>query len=116
MKVYKIKLNEKVYEVQLEEVSETAGSIQAPAQSAAPVQAAAAPSGVAVNVDAPMPGTIVDVKVKMGDAVAAGQLVAVLEAMKMETEILAPSAGTVGTVHVEKGASVNLGDAIVSLA
>ena len=115
MKVYKIKLNEKVYEVQLEEVTQNGASIQAPAQAAAPVAAAPAPSAEAVNVDAPMPGTIVDVKVKVGDAVAAGQLVAVLEAMKMETEILAPSAGTVTAVHADKGAAVNLGDAIASL-
>jgi biotin carboxyl carrier protein len=62
-----------------------------------------------------MPGTIVDIKVRVGDSVAKGQLVAVLEAMKMETEILAPDAGTVTEIHVGKGAAVNLGDAIVSL-
>lgn len=112
MKIYKIKLNDKVYEVQLEEVVEATGNISMPI---VPIEKEPVVSGEGVTVEAPMPGTIVDVKVKIGDAVSAGQLVAVLEAMKMETEILAPAAGTVKGVHCDKGQAVNLGDAIVTL-
>jgi biotin carboxyl carrier protein len=62
-----------------------------------------------------MPGTILDIKVKQGDTVEAGQVVLILEAMKMENEILAPSAGVVDTIQVSKGASVNAGDILLSI-
>jgi len=62
-----------------------------------------------------MPGTILDIKVKAGDSVAAGQVLVILEAMKMENEIMAPAAGVVDTVQVTKGASVNAGDVLLSL-
>ncbi len=117
-KIYKIKVNEKAYEVELQEVTTAEGTVEAPASVGASAPASAAPKKTMVGgetVTAPMPGTIVDIKVKVGDSVAKGQLVAVLEAMKMETEILAPDAGTVTEVHVGKSAAVNLGDAIVSL-
>ncbi len=118
-KIYKIKVNGKAYEVELQEITQAQGNVEAPASvgTSAPVTASA-PKATMVGgekVTAPMPGTIVDVKVRVGDSVAKGQLVAVLEAMKMETEILAPDAGTVTEVHVAKSAAVNLGDAIVSL-
>ena len=63
-----------------------------------------------------MPGTILDVKVAAGQAVKAGDLLMVLEAMKMENEIFAPKSGTVSQVVVSKGASVNTGDALVVIA
>lgn len=62
-----------------------------------------------------MPGTILDVKVAPGQAVAEGDILVILEAMKMENEILAPNAGTVDTVPVAKGAAVNAGDTLVTL-
>lgn len=62
-----------------------------------------------------MPGTILDIKVKSGDAVTAGQVLLILEAMKMENEIIAPSSGTVDTVQVVRGASVNAGDILLSI-
>jgi biotin carboxyl carrier protein len=62
-----------------------------------------------------MPGTVLDVKVKEGDSVTNGQVLVVLEAMKMENEIFAPADGTVASVNVGKGASVNAGDVLVSL-
>ena len=63
-----------------------------------------------------MPGTILDVKVKAGDAVKTGQTLCVLEAMKMENEIPAPRDGTIAQVSVNKGATVNAGDPLVILA
>jgi biotin carboxyl carrier protein len=62
-----------------------------------------------------MPGTILDVKVKPGDTVAAGQILLILEAMKMENEIIAPNGGVIDTVQVTKGASVNAGDVLLSI-
>lgn len=115
MKIYKIKLNDKVYEVQLEEMTESNDNIHTPKKvlESAQTDHVSLPGGE--DVTAPMPGSIFDIKVKVGDSVAAGQVVAILEAMKMETEILAPNAGTVSQIHVTKGSAVNLGDAIVSL-
>ena len=62
-----------------------------------------------------MPGVIVDIKVKVGDTVKEGDLVAVLEAMKMETEIFSSKSGVVSAINVTKGTQVELGDAIVTL-
>ena len=88
----------------------TAAPQAAPAPAAAP---AAAPVAGGEKVTAPMPGTVLDVKVSQGAAVKKGDLLLVLEAMKMENEILAPCDGTVKQVLAAKGASVNSGDALV---
>ena len=108
MKVYKVKVNGKVYEVELEAVSEQAGSIQA-----APAPAAPVASGAGQDVVAPMQGTILDVKVKAGDAVKKGQVVAILEAMKLENEVVSPFDGVVKEVLVSKGQKVNNGDKLL---
>ena len=84
----------------------------APAPAAAP---AAAPSAGGQTVEAPMPGKILDIKVKVGDAVSYGQCVIVMEAMKMETEIVAPAAGTVAAINVSTGDSVETGAVLVTL-
>lgn len=116
MKIYKVKVNGKVYEVEIESVTEQAGQIAAPA---APVQQApaqpAAPivSGEGDKVVAPMAGTILDVKVAVGQQVQVGQVVAILEAMKLENEIVATCAGTVKQVVVNKGQTVNNQDTII---
>ena len=67
------------------------------------------------TVEAPMPGKILDIKVKVGDAVSYGQCVIVMEAMKMETEIVAPAAGTVAAINVSTGDSVETGAVLVTL-
>ena len=89
MKVYKVKVNGKVYEVELESVSEVAGTIAAPAQQAAPQAAAPVATGAGAELKAPMAGTILDVKVSVGQSVNVGDVVCILEAMKLMNEIQA---------------------------
>lgn len=133
IKAYRVNVNGKVYEVEVEEI--TAGGQQtvaaapvapAPAPAApkpAPVAPAPAPTPAPAPkaaatgeiVEAPMPGTIVDIKVKVGDTVKEGDLVAVIEAMKMETDLFSTKSGVVTAVNAGKGASVNTGDAIITL-
>ena len=125
MRKFNITVNGKTYEVDVEEVGGVATSASAPApvaaapapaaQAAPAAKPAAAPVAGATIVKAPMPGTVVSVKVKAGDAVKADTVVAVLEAMKMENEIFAGVDGTVAAVNANAGASVNTGDAIVSI-
>lgn len=90
-------------------------SAPAPQPAAAPVPAAK-PAGEGKAVTSPLPGVIIEVSVKEGDTVAAGQKVAVLEAMKMENEIQAEKAGVVTKIHVSKGDSVLEGASIVTIA
>lgn len=120
MKKFSIKVNGVAYEVEVEDLGGTLAA-PAPAQVAptpAPAQAAApAPAPQAVGgktVVAPMPGTIVSMKVKVGDTVTKDTVVAILEAMKMENEIFAGVDGTVTSVNAA-GASVNTGDIIASI-
>ncbi len=124
MRKFNITVNGVAYEVEVEEVA--AGESTAPnaAPAAAPKAApaakpaapkAAAPVAAGTQVKAPMPGTILDVKVSQGKAVKKGDVLLILEAMKMENEILAPQDGAVAQVNVSKGASVNSGDVLVVL-
>lgn len=124
MRKFVINVNGKSYDVEVEEirngVAVATPVVSAPAAAPAPQAAtAAAPkaSGTAgsVKIEAPMPGNVLKVNVKVGDTVAEGQAVAVLEAMKMENDIVAPSAGTVASVNVSVGDSVNSGDVLVTL-
>ena len=128
---YVVNLNGKAYEVEVEEtqavimnvtdapvaaapVAPVAAPVAAPAPAAAPAPEAApapaaapaAPVAGGTNITAPMPGTILAVNKQPGSAVAAGDVILVLEAMKMENEIVAPCAGTVKQVIATKGASV----------
>lgn len=89
--------------------------VQRPAApAAAPAPAAAAPAG-ATTVEAPMPGKILNIKVSEGQAVKFGEVVVIMEAMKMETEIVAPADGTVSKILVKAGDSVDTGAALVAL-
>lgn len=123
MKNYTITVNGTPYNVTVEEGTSTAGApvaapVQAPAPQAAPAPKAAPASAGAgsVKVDAPMPGNILDIKVSNGAAVKAGQVLCVLEAMKMENDIVAPQDGTVASINVNKGDSVEAGQTIITLA
>ena len=126
---YELTLNGRTYQVEVEladpmllqEFQSYAPAPAAPAApvvEAAPAAAAAAPSvaGDGERVDAPMPGTILKVNVAAGQTVKEGDLLVILETMKMENEIFAPKGGTVSQVLVEKGASVNTGDVLVVIA
>ena len=86
----------------------------APAPAAAPAPKAAAPAG-ATTVEAPMPGKILNIKVSEGQAVKFGEVVVIMKAMKMETEIVAPADGTVSKILVKAGDSVDTGAALVAL-
>ena len=121
MKKYNITVNGNTYEVLVEEAdASTPVSYSAPV--AAPVAApkAAAPkaapvAGGAVKVTSPMPGTILAVKVSAGQQVKKGDVICVLEAMKMENDIPAPQDGVIASINTQKGASVNAGDVLASL-
>jgi biotin carboxyl carrier protein len=100
MKKYKVNVNGTVYEVTVEAMDGAAPAAAAPA--------AAAPAG-GEKVSAPMPGTILDVRVSNGQTVKKGDILFILEAMKMENEIMAPCGGTIASVSATKGAAVDSG-------
>ena len=124
MRKFNVNVNGTLYEVEVDEIQ--AGAAAAPARKpipaaapkaaapkaaapkAAPARPAAAPAG-AETVKAPMPGNILEVRVKDGQSVQAGDVLIILEAMKMENEIMAPAAGIVSGVAVQKGSAVATG-------
>ena len=122
MKKYNITVNGTTYEVIVEE----ADSASTPVSYSAPAPVAAAPKAAApkasanvgagaVKVTSPMPGTILAVKVSAGQSVKKGDVICVLEAMKMENDIPAPRDGVIASIDVQKGASVNAGDVLATL-
>jgi glutaconyl-CoA/methylmalonyl-CoA decarboxylase subunit gamma len=129
MKMFRVVVNGNEYKVGIEELNEEGEAVAAPtrptvrpAAAAAPaVTPAAKPSPAPVAapggaVLAPMPGTILEVKVSEGDTVSKGQTLLILEAMKMQNEIMAPADGTVAAVKVSKGGSVNAGEVLIQLS
>ena len=125
MKKYNITVNGNTYEVIVEEMGAADATVQAPVFTAptAPVAAPKAPAakvsnsnaGGANKVTSPMPGTILEVKVTAGQAVKKGDVICVLEAMKMENDIPAPCDGVIASVNVQKGASVAANDLLATL-
>lgn len=145
MRHFRVIVNGLAYEVEVEELASDTASPQPPnpmpAAAAAPAAASLAAARAAAEptpasepakakhakrpsdspvagpgvVPSPLPGTVLDVKVHVGDAVTEGQVVAILEAMKMENEITAPHAGSVTAVHVKAGSAVGLGDALIEI-
>ena len=121
MKKYTITVNGTAYEVFVEEEgaveSAPAAPVAAP-KAAAPApapKAAPAPAAGGITVNAPMPGTVLKMNVKVGDTVAAGGLVCILEAMKMENEIFSEKGGKVIAINAPAGTAVQSGDVIVTL-
>jgi len=127
MKNYRITVNGNVYDVAVEELGAGAAPAAAPVAAApvaapAPAAAPAAPAAPAASgskgsvvVSAPMPGKILGVKTEVGKAVKKGDVLLVLEAMKMENEIVAPEDGTVASVDTTAGASVESGETLCTL-
>ena len=143
---YKVTLNGKTYEVEVEkgeavllkeyEAAAPAAPVAAPVATApaapvaapvatapaAPAAPAAAPAAASVQlgagtaVNAPLPGTVLQIKASVGQAVKAGETVMIIEAMKMENEIVAPKDGKITSVVVQKGAAVNAGDPLFTIA
>lgn len=108
MKKYRVTVNGTAYEIELEELTGAAPAAPAPTAAPAPAPAAAAPAG-GEQVTSPMPGTILSINVAAGDTVKRGQVLMVLEAMKMENEIMCPCDGKIASVNTSKGASVESG-------
>ncbi|EJN93882.1 acetyl-CoA carboxylase biotin carboxyl carrier protein subunit [Streptococcus ratti] len=133
LRKFKISVDGKEYLVEMEEIGGTPAAAPAAPAAPAPVQeapaevpaepapapaapaAASAPAG-ADAMTAPMPGTILKILVNVGDAVTENQPLMILEAMKMENEIVAGSAGTVSAIHVTQGQVVNAGDGLITIA
>ena len=123
MRKFNVTVNGQAYEVEVEEVEAGQSSaVPAPRAAAAPKAApkaakpaAAAPAGDGDPIKAPMPGNILDVKVKAGDKVKNGDPIVVLEAMKMENPIPAPRDGTITSIVVSKGSTVEAGQLLATI-
>ena len=128
LRKFKIKVDGQEYQVEMEEIGAVAApapvaSVASPVAPAAPaVEAAPAPAAPVASTPAgadampsPMPGNILRVLVNVGDTVTENQPLMILEAMKMENEIVAPKAGVVAGIHVKEGQVVNPGDALITI-
>lgn len=124
MKNYRVTVNGVAYDVVVEEVAAgaapapvatPAAPVAAPAPKAAPAAPKASGNAGAIAVKAPMPGNVIKINVKVGDAVKKGQALCILEAMKMENDIPAPQDGTVASIEVAQGASVATDAVLVTL-
>lgn len=109
MRKYRVNVNGTAYEVEIEEITGSVPSAPAAAPVAAPAAPAAAPAAESELISSPMPGVILSVSFSAGDKVKRGDVLMVLEAMKMENEIMCPRDGTLLSVYVGKGATVETG-------
>ncbi|HEZ7988278.1 MAG TPA: biotin/lipoyl-containing protein [Ruminococcus sp.] len=121
MKRFNVTVNGKAYDVAVEEITDgsapaVAAPVAAPAAPApTPAPAAAPAAGAGESVTAPMPGTILDVKANVGDTVTRGQVIMILEAMKMENDIVAPCDGKITSIIAKKNDTVNSGDVLATV-
>ena len=122
LRKFNITIDKQEYYVEMEELGVTQGTIPVTAQTPITTQEAPASSAPVSNVSAadaqqsPMPGKILDIRVNVGDSVQENQVILILEAMKLENEIVAEKAGTVTAIHTQTGATINSGDALVTIA
>lgn len=117
MKTYKVNVNGNLYEITLEVIDKpTSAPAAAPAPAASAAPAAAPAAAGAETISAPMPGTILSVNVTNGASVKKGDILFILEAMKMENEIMAPRDGVIASVNTTKGSSVESGAVLCTLA
>ncbi|MBQ7364986.1 MAG: biotin/lipoyl-binding protein [Clostridia bacterium] len=116
MKAYKVTVNGNVYEITLEVIDKSEVKAVPAAPKAAPAAPAAPVAAGGATITAPMPGTILKVNVQNGASVKKGDVLMILEAMKMENEIMAPADGTVGSVTVTNGTTVEAGTVLCTLA
>ena len=122
MKRFLIKINGKTYDAEVEVLGASAA---APAPAAAPKAAAPAPAPAApaaapkaggpANVTSPLPGTVLRLVKNAGDTVAAGEVVMIVESMKMENEVVAPEAGRIASIAIAAGSAINTGDLLFTL-
>ena len=125
LRKFNITIDGKEYYVEMDEIGGVApvaapvaaAPVAAPAPEAAPAPAAAPATAAGADAQlAPMPGKILDIKVNVGDSVGENQVVIILEAMKLENEIVAIKAGTVAAIHVQAGSMVSAGDALITIS
>lgn len=120
MKNYRITVNGTAYDVAVEELGSSVAPAVSTVKAAAPAAPAAAPAPTAssagsIAVTSPMPGKILAVKASVGQAVKKGDVVLILEAMKMENEVVAPEDGTIASIDVAVGSAVEAGDTLATL-
>lgn len=125
MKRFLIRINGKTYDAEVEVVGISASApVAAPAAApavalaaapAAPAPAAAPAAGGPANVTSPLPGTVLRLCKNTGDSVAAGEVVMIVESMKMENEVVAPEAGRIASIAVAAGSAINTGDLLFTL-
>lgn len=112
MKKYRVKVNDKLFEVEVEEISSAAVK---EVKEEVKVETVAAENVSGEQVRAPLPGTITSIEVKVGDRVEEGDVLFIMEAMKMENEIPSPVSGTIKAIHIAQNASVDTGELLATI-